>query len=179
MPNDGVRGSNCAFLAEAAFLASDPRPAAALVASLRSLRPRAGELMVIYGSVGCLGPADRFVGLAAAAGATSITARSALESAVALCGRIGAPLWLATCLCDLAEPPVTERHWTRPAGSPTAATGPATAASPAQPARPLWGAEQWRRQGPHHGGGAVLHHAVDHRRQLRGGGRRSSDGSNR
>lgn len=101
--DDGMRELNCAFLAEAAFLARDPRPAAALVASFRSLRPQTGQMMLIHGSVGCLGPADRWVGLAAAAGGDLATARSTLESAAALCRRIDAPLWLATCLCDLAE----------------------------------------------------------------------------
>jgi hypothetical protein len=91
---------NGAFLAEAAFLVRDPRPAPALVAVFR---PLSGRLLQLGGGLGLYGPADRFLGLSAAAGGDTATAQTAFEAAAALCRRIDAPLWLATCLCDLTE----------------------------------------------------------------------------
>jgi hypothetical protein len=100
LPRDGLILLNGAFLAEAAFLSGDPRPAAALVALLRPLR---GRMLSVMGGPGCHGPADRFLGLAAAAGGDVRTAREALAAAADLCRLVDAPLWLANCLCDLAQ----------------------------------------------------------------------------
>ena len=98
--DDHLAFLNAVFLAEAAFLVRDPRPARAIVTLLR---PLSGRLLQLGGGLGLYGPADRFRGLAAAAGGDLEQAREALDAAAALCRRIEAPLWLATCLCDLAD----------------------------------------------------------------------------
>jgi hypothetical protein len=100
LPNDGLLLLNGSFLAEAAFLTADPRPTASLEALFR---PRRGRMVFVAGGPGCYGPADRFLGLAAAAGGDLATARDALSAAAELCRSVDAPLWLATCLCDLVQ----------------------------------------------------------------------------
>jgi class 3 adenylate cyclase len=98
--DDGHRALNLAFLAEVCWLVGDSARAAQLEAKLA---PYAGLNLFFVGSNVWLGPADRYLGLLAATRRDYAAAAERLGAAADLCRLMHAPLWLARCLCDLAE----------------------------------------------------------------------------
>jgi len=89
-----------ALLAEVASAVGDGPRAAWLFGELL---PAQGQLLMIWGTGYCLGPADRLLGMLASTAGRVEEAEEWFERATAFSRRLPSPLWLAHCLYDHAE----------------------------------------------------------------------------
>jgi tetratricopeptide (TPR) repeat protein len=88
-----------ALLAEVAAAVGDSPCAARL---FDELLPAQAQLLVIWGTGNCLGPADRLLGMLASTAGRVDEAEEWFERATAFSRRLPSPLWVAHCLYDHA-----------------------------------------------------------------------------
>lgn len=100
VPHDGTRPLCLCLLAEVCCALDDAERASWL---LKHLRHWEGRLLVFWGNLACLGPADRLLGLLAATAGRPAEAEHFLERSLELSRRIDSPVWVAHCLYDLAR----------------------------------------------------------------------------
>jgi class 3 adenylate cyclase/tetratricopeptide (TPR) repeat protein len=98
--DDGTREMSLSLLAEVAVAVEDPGCAARL---LEELRPVEGYMLVFWGNLACLGPADRLLGMLASTAGRVEEAEGWFERALTFSRRLESPLWTAHCLFDYAE----------------------------------------------------------------------------
>jgi len=87
------------LLAEVAATVDDGPRAAWLFGQLL---PARGQLLIIWGTGNCLGPADRLLGMLASTAGRDEEAEEWFDRATAFSRRLPSPLWVAHCLHDHA-----------------------------------------------------------------------------
>jgi class 3 adenylate cyclase/tetratricopeptide (TPR) repeat protein len=100
LPTDGTRPLCVALLAEVCSRVKDAEAAGPLFAELLASQ---GKVLVVWGTLACLGPVDRLLAMLAPLVGRPDDAEHWFETALAVSTRLGSPLWRARTLLDFGQ----------------------------------------------------------------------------
>jgi class 3 adenylate cyclase/tetratricopeptide (TPR) repeat protein len=100
LPTDGTRPLCVALLAEVCSRLKDTQAAGPLFAELL---PSQGKVLVVWGTLACLGPVDRLLGMLAPLVGRPEDAEHWFEAALVVSAQLDSPLWRARTLLDFGQ----------------------------------------------------------------------------